>query len=174
MKRAISLLVIAVVGGALVADAAGAKAHKATGKTVRLHCRITLIQQPAAGQDAVVPADSGDHFGRFNCPHGFQSGVIHDSFKVPDSGDTVAKYVAYFNGGTFSGTFDLTPGGGEELSDTSFQSESWKGTMTVRRGSGIYKGIALAKKGKGKLTCTSPDTVHLRCLETISLVLPNT
>ena len=173
MKRAISLLAIVVVGGALVADATGALASTTKAKAVKLHCQLTLIQQPASGQDAVLPADSGDHYGRITCPHGFGGGVIHDSFRVPDSGDTVAKYVAYFNRGTFSGTFDLTPGGGQELSDTSFQSESWTGTMTVRGGSGIYRGIALAKSGKGKLTCTSPDTVHLKCRETISLVLPH-
>jgi hypothetical protein len=172
MKRVFGLLAIAVVGGALVAGAGGALAKNAPkGKAVKLTCRVTLTQQPAPGQDAVLPADSGDHYGRINCPHGFGWGVIHDSFTVPDSGDTVAKYVAYFNGGTFSGGFTLTPGGGEELSDTSFQSSSWSGTMTVRGGTGIYKGISVKKKGK--LSCTSADSAHLKCSETISLVLPS-
>ena len=175
MRRAISLFAIASLGCALVASAgaAAAGAKKATkAKPVKLQCRVTLIQQPGAGQDTVLPTDAGEHYGRITCPHGFGSGVIHDSFTVPDSGDTVAKYVAFFNRGGFSGTLDLTPGEGDELSGTSFQSASWTGTMTVAEGTGVYKGIAVAKNGKGKLTCTSPDTVHLKCQETISLVLP--
>ena len=175
MKRGISLFAVAGLSSALVVGAGGALASAkiaTAAKTVKLRCRVTLIQQPANGQDAVLPADSGEHYGRVNCPHGLGQGVIHDSFKVPDTGDTVAKYVMYFKGGSFSGTFDLTPGEGQQLSGNSFQSSSWTGTMTVSGGSGVYKRIGLAQKGKkGKLSCTSPDTVHLKCKATISVVL---
>ncbi len=172
MRRTTILLAAAVVvsgviaGGGTTASARSAKKVN----TVKVQCRITLTQQPALGADAVLPADSGTHLGRINCHHGFGWGVIRDTFTVPDSGDTVAKYVAYFSGGTFSGTFNLTPGGGEDLSTTSFQTSSWTGTMTVDGGTGIYKGIGAAKKGE--VSCTSADSVHIKCTDSMSLVLP--
>ena len=178
MKRAISMLPITIAVGALVVTAGAAQASTkaaAKGKTVTLKCRISLIQQPPNGLDFVLPRDSGQHYGRVDChKRGFGSGVIRDSFTIPDSGDTVGKYVVYLNRGTFSGTFALTPGGGEELTGTTYQSDSWTGTMTVNAGSGIYKRVALAKGRKGKMACKSSDSVHLVCQETISLALPAT
>jgi hypothetical protein len=177
VKRSISLVAISVAAGVLVFSAGGAAARgkgEAKSKAVTVKCRISLTQQPEFGQDFVLPRDTGEHYGRVDCPkRGFGTGAIHDTYTVPESGDTVAKYVVYLPHGTFSGTLDLTPGEGSELSGTSFQSQSWTGTMTVGAGSGIFKGVAVAKNTKGKIDCTSNDNVHLVCHQTISLVLPH-
>ena len=176
MKRSICLVAISVAAGLLLISAGGAAARGKGGtkaKPVTVKCRISLTQQPVYGQDFVLPRDAGEHYGRVDCPkRGFGTGAIHDTYTVPDSGDTVAKYVVYLPHGTFSGTFDLTPGEGSELSGTSYQSDSWTGTMTVGAGTGSFKGVTLAKNTKAKIDCTTNDTVHLVCHETISLVLP--
>jgi hypothetical protein len=177
VKRSISLVAITVAACVLVFSAGGAAARSKGGakaKPVTVKCRISLTQQPEYGQDFVLPRDAGEHYGRVDCPkRGFGTGAIHDTYTVPDSGDTVAKYVVYLPHGTFSGTFDLTPGEGSEPTGTSFQNESWTGTTTVDAGSGIFKGVTLAKNTKSKMDCTSNDTVHLVCHATISLVLPS-
>jgi hypothetical protein len=97
-----------------------------------------------------------------------------DSFTVPESGDTVGTYYQYFRAGTVYGEFDLTPLPGTGISGTSFQSQSWTGTVTVTGGTGIYNGITRVKgkQGVGTMNCTSPDSVHVTCTERIKVVLP--
>jgi hypothetical protein len=96
-------------------------------------------------------------------------GVEKNTFKVPDSGETVGSYAQYFGGGSIRGKFDLSPTEGSgDLSSTptSFTSESWTGTVTVTKGSGA---LAKAAGKKGVLKCTSGDSVHLTCTEKIKL-----
>lgn len=158
----------ALVVGAGVAGAAGTQAAKPT----VLRCSLTLTTTPPVGTDAVLASDHGSQYGRHSCStKGFGGGIVGDSFTVPDSGDTVGKITEYFRGGSIRGKFDLTPLPSEGISDTDFGRQSWEGTLSITGGTGVYKGIAPAKK-KGTMTCTSPDSVHLKCKQAVKVVMP--
>jgi hypothetical protein len=163
-----------VAGVGLAAAAGGTKPVKPT----VLRCSMSMSTQPPAGSNSVdQPASQGVQYGPSHCPKkGFGPGIIADSFTVPDSGDTVGTYVQYFHAGTIAGKFDLTPNEGAPVSDTTFQSQSWTGTIKVTGGTGVYTGIksVKGKKGVGVLNCTSPDSVHLTCTEKAKVTLPAT
>lgn len=137
-------------------------------KGTLLKCSISLNTAPPPGSATVAqPPSQGEQFGPIHCPPvgTYGPGVEADSFTVPASGDTVGSYAQYFNEGSIRGKFDLTPSEGV-LSPTNFTGQSWTGTVTVTGGTGKYAG---AKGTKGTLTCTSPDSVHLTCVEKIRL-----
>jgi hypothetical protein len=100
-------------------------------------------------------------YGPAKCGSLLGAGVQKDSFTVPTSGDTVAKYVMYFNTGTIHGTYDLTP----QSSSLNFLATSWTGTLKVLGGTGAYKGVT----GTGKMKCGSPDGVHTSCTDKLKL-----
>jgi hypothetical protein len=181
MRSRISLVGAAIAASSLVIGVgfAGAASTRTAAKAVQptvLKCRISsLTTGPPADSNVVLVADSGTQYGRNFCAkNGFGPGVISDSFTVPDSGDTVGTYTEYFRAGTVFGKFDLTPLEGTGISDSGFGAQSWTGTISVAGGTGIYAGIARAKgkKGVGAMNCTSPDSVHLACTETMKIVLP--
>jgi hypothetical protein len=148
---------------------AGAAANKTSTKPVVLKCHMSMSAIPPAGSSQVdQPPAQGSAYGNVHCPtKSVGGGVVADTFKVPDSGDTVGSYAQYFGTGSIHGKFDLTPAEGSgSLSATSFESESWTGTVTVTGGTGAFKGAA---GKKGTLNCTSDDTVHLTCTEKIKL-----
>ena len=164
MKRRILL-----VGCALAAlpFVLGISVAGAASKTIVLKCHMSLATVPPAGSNTVnQPPAQGSLYGAVHCPS-VGTGVEAASFTVPDSGNTVGKYWQYFNTGSIRGKFNLTPQEGSgSLSATSFESESWTGTVTVTGGSGSYSTAA----GKtGTIKCTSADTVHLTCTEKIKL-----
>jgi len=151
---------------------ASAASSGTAGTPIVLKCHISLSTAPPAGSPAVAqPPSGGTQAGPIHCPTAsFGAGVQWDSFKVPDSGDTIGTFTQYFDAGSIHGTFDLTPQEGSgNLTSTSFESESWLGTLKVTGGTGIYKGMK-SKKGTGTLTCTSPDSVHLTCKEKVKLI----
>jgi hypothetical protein len=79
----------------------------------------------------------------------------------------VGKYSQYFGDGSVHGTFDLAPQEGTgNLSSSSFESETWTGTINITGGTGAF---AKAAGKKGVLKCVSGDTVHLRCTEKLTL-----
>jgi len=47
----------------------------------------------------------------------------------------------------------------------SFAASSYTGTITIKGGTGAYQ----KAKGTGTLTCQSPDSVHLTCVEHLKL-----
>jgi hypothetical protein len=153
-----------VVGFGVTAAAAKGTAAK---PVATLKCHITLSTMPPPGSPAVdQPPSQGVQYGPVNC-RGAGSGVQGDTFKVPLSGDNVGSYVQYFGTSSIRGEFNLTPTEGSgSISQGSFESESWVGTLTVTGGTGQYAGAAGTK---GVLKCTSGDTVHLRCTETMPL-----
>ena len=176
MKRRISFVAALAAASSLsigvgLSAAAGAQAPKPT----LVRCSITLAVVPPAGQASVSqPPTQGTQYGPSHCHRkGFGWGVESTTFNVPDSGDTVGTYIQYMDGGTITGAFDLTPDESQPLSSNSFLSNSWTGTVTVTRGTGIYKGIK-AKKGSGVLTCSTSDSVHIACKEKIKLFVPAT
>jgi hypothetical protein len=181
MRSRISLVGAAIAAGSLVIGVgfAGAASKHTAAKAVTptaVKCKImTLTTTPPADSNVVLIGDAGTQYGRSFCAKsGFGAGIIADSFTVPDSGDTVGTYTEYFRAGTVFGKFDLTPLEGTGISDTGFGTQSWTGTITVRGGTGVYQGIARAqgKKGIGTMNCTSPDSVHLSCTETVKVLLP--
>ncbi len=155
-----------VVGVGMAVAATGAKATKLT-------CKLSLATMPPPGSNTVnQPAPQGFQYGPVHCPRtGFGGGIAGDSFKVPDSGDTVGTYTEYFKTGSITGSFDLTPQEAGSPSLTNFASATWLGTIKITGGTGAFNGIkgVKGKKGLGIMKCTSPDTVHFSCTEKIKL-----
>lgn len=177
MRRRISIGAIAIAGVSLalvvgIAPASGKMSRHAQGtQPLKVECSFTLTTVPPQGStDVVAPSQSGQQYGGLSCPQsGFHGGTISDTFTVPDSGDTVGTYVEYFNAGTLRGAFDLTPTEGT-FGGSDFQSQSWEGTVSVTRGTGVYNGVTSSKNGT--MQCSSPDSVHLTCSEGITLNVP--
>jgi hypothetical protein len=141
----------------------------AAGGPVVLKCHISLSTVPPPGSASVdQPPSQGDQYGTIHCPGGaFGFGVQKDTFRVPDSGDTVGTYAQYFASGSIRGKFDLSPTEGSgDLTGMNFTGESWVGTVTVVGGTGS---LANASGKKGILKCTSADTVHVTCTEKLAL-----
>jgi hypothetical protein len=168
-----------VIGAGIATAASSTKTKTVKVKPITLNCNISMATQAPSGSSNVDPtAAQGNQYGSTHCPtKGFGAGMIADSFTVPDSGDTVGTYVEYFKAGSVTGAFDLTPSEAPPLTDTTFSSQSWTGTITVVDGTGVYKGIKTYKaKHKpatpGVLNCTSPDSVHLTCTEKIKVTMP--
>ena len=169
MRRRILLVgsAIAAVPFVVGIGVAGAAANKTSTKPIVLKCHMSVSTVPPPGSNTVdQPPAQGFSYGQVHCPS-IGGGVEEQSFSVPDSGDTVGKYWQYFGTGSIHGKFDLSPQEGSgSLSSTSFESESWTGTVTVTGGTGT---LASAAGKKGTLDCTSDDTVHLTCVEKIKL-----
>jgi hypothetical protein len=136
---------------------------------------MSMTTGPPTGSNSVdQPATQGAQYGPSHCPRlGFGPGIIADSFTVPDSGDTVGTFVQYLRAGTIHGKFDLSPLPPTGIGGTTFESQSWEGTLTIVGGTGVYTGIK-SKKGAGKFKCTSPDSVHMTCTERVKVKLPAT
>lgn len=167
MRRRICLVGIAVAAISLAAGIGVASASTSAAKPVVFKCHISLSTVPPAGSAAVnQPPAQGAQYGAVHCP-AIGGGVEADSFTVPDSGNTVGSYAQYFGAGSIYGKFVLTPNEGSgDLSATSFESESWVGTVTITGGTGTY---AHAAGKKGVLKCTSGDSVHLTCTEKLKV-----
>lgn len=178
MRRRMWFALTAVVAASLAVGVgfAGAASPKKSGKAkvkpTALHCNVSLTTEPPPGSNSVdQPAAQGSQYGPIQCrTAGFGGGVAADSFTVPDSGDTVGTYTEYLGAGTIKGAFDLTPQESGGISN--FSSETWSGTVTVTGGTGVYKGIKGAKVGT--MNCSSDDSVHLTCTETVKVKMPST
>lgn len=175
MRRRNWLALTAVMASTLavgtgIAVAASGKGA-AVASVIKLNCKLSLTTTPPPGDNAVAqPPGSGNQYGPIHCRPAvlslFGGGIVADAFTVPDSGDTVGTFTEYFKTGSVSGMFDITPLE-SDFSATSFSSQTWQGTVKVKSGTGIYKGIK--EKKVGTMTCTSPDSVHLTCSEKIKL-----
>ena len=173
MKRRICLVGIAIAAvplavGMSVASAATNSKTKPTTKAIVVKCHLALGTVPPPGSPAVdQPPAQGAQFGTVHCAGAsFGWGVEKNTFKVPDSGDTVGNYVQYFGTGSIRGKFDLTPDQNGDVSSTDFTSESWTGTVTVTGGTGT---LAQAAGKKGVIKCKSGDSVHLTCTSKLKL-----
>jgi hypothetical protein len=118
----------------------------------------TSIMIPSGSSSVSPPAQQGTEFGTGSCGQPLGNGVQHDSFTVPASGDTLAKYTLYFKTGTLSGRYDLTPTGG---TSQNFLETDWTGTMKVTGGTGAFKGAT----GTGTMVCKTMDGVHSTCTD---------
>jgi hypothetical protein len=162
-----------LAAGVGMAFAASPKKASAKTKAKTLNCSVSLTTEPPDGSNAVAqPSSQGQMYGPIHCStKGFGGGVESAPFTVPDSGDTVGTYTAYFKQGTVSGSFDWTPQ--QQVDISAFQSQTWQGTMTITGGTGLYKGI-VGKKATGVENCTSPDSVHVTCTAKIKFTMKDT
>ena len=164
MRRRICL-VGATLSVCLLASLAGtalAASSKSSAKATKVSCSVSTSIAVANGQSNVLPpVAQGDEYGPAKCGSLLGAGVQKDSFTVPTSGDTVAKYVMYFNTGTIHGTYDLTP----QSSSLNFLATNWTGTLKVLGGTGAYKRVT----GTGKMKCGSPDGIHTSCTDKLKL-----
>lgn len=154
-SAALSVCLLASIAGTAIAASSKSSTHK-------VKCSTAYSIAVANGESAVLPPESsGTEYGTARCGTLLGGGVQRDTFTVPASGDTVAKYVMYFNTGSIHGTYDLTP----QSSSLNFLATDWTGTMKVLGGTGAYKGV----KGTGTMTCASNDGVHSSCTDRLKL-----
>jgi hypothetical protein len=144
-------------------------------KATKLTCHLSLTTTPPPGSATVPqPASQGSQYGPVHCPRaGFGGGVTSDAFTVPDSGNIMGTYTQYFTAGSIRGSFVLQPQEAGPISVGSFESQPYMGTVKITGGTGVYNGIK-SLKAPGTLKCTSPDSVHLTCVEKIKAVVPPT
>ncbi len=161
MRRRICIVGTVISAGSLVVGVAIAPAAKTKPKRIAVTCSSSVTTQiPDGATEVLPPVSQGTQYGTVRCGK-LGPGVEADAFTVPDSGDVHAQFAQYFAAGSIHGNFVLTPDEGPPLTTTTFQSATYTGTFTVSGGTGVYARI----KGKGTLTCSSPDTLHLSCTE---------
>ena len=105
----------------------------------------------------------GSEYGTAQCAK-LGTGVQGDSFTVPDSGNTEAKFTWYLRTGTVSGKYELTPQEGT----LNFLNVTYDGTLTVTGWHRHLHGI----KGSGTMTCASQDGIHTSCTDKLKVKLP--
>ncbi len=161
MRRRICL-VGAALSVCLLASVAGT-AIAASGKSMtKVACVTKTSISIASGDTGVLPpVAQGSEFGTVSCNKMFGGGVQKDTFTVPTTGDTMAKYALYFATGTIHGTYDLTP----QSSSLNFLADNWTGTLKVLGGTGAYKGVT----GTGTMACSSLDEIHTTCTDKLKL-----
>jgi hypothetical protein len=165
---------LALSGGA--ASAASTKASNTPKpKSISASCKLGVATVPPAGStDATLQEPSGSLFGSVGCPGPMGRGVARVAFTLENSGDIDGSFWEYFGTGSVHGTFSLTPSQPPGLTPETFASEDYAGTVDVTGGTGAFKPAL----GKGTLTCTSPDSVHLSCTAAMKftslLVIPAT
>ena len=159
---ALSLCPLAFLAG--TAGAAGTKSkNKSSGGGTKIVCSTkTSVMIPSGESSVSPPVQQGTEYGSANCGMPLGGGVQRDSFTVPASGDTVAKYWLYFRTGSVWGTYDLTPFGG---TSQNFLETDWTGTMKVAGGTGAFTGAT----GTGTMACQSMDGIHSACTDKLKL-----
>lgn len=162
-------LAVAVAAWPGVSPAAtrhGAKPNKVT----KVTCNLALEIQAPAGELSVTPAaPTGTRFGTVQCGKSFGSGVEQDSFTLLTDGNVQGKYRQYFGTGTLQGTFMLLPADSSPSTSSTFSAQSYTGTYNVTGGTGSYR----KAKGKGTISCSTPDSVHLSCREKLRVTVPS-
>jgi len=166
VKRHIRLAAVALCVAPLatggVAAAAAKQSKKVKVKPTTVYCRTNVsVQVPAGATDIVPPPTQGAEYGPAACGR-LGNGVQADTFTVPASGDTLAKFTWYLSTGTVTGTYDLTPQEGT----LNFLSVTYTGVLKVTGGTGPFVGL----KGTGTMTCSTPDSVHTSCTDKLALI----
>jgi hypothetical protein len=160
---------ICLVGAALsvcplafVAGNATAASTKSKSPVTKVACASKTSIMVASGDTSVSPPVSqGSEYGPVNCGGPLGNGVLSDSFTVPASGDTVAKYTMFLHTGTVHGTYDITPQPGS----LNFLETDWTGTLKVLGGTGAYKGAT----GTGTMKCKTLDGIHTTCTDKLKV-----
>jgi hypothetical protein len=167
--RRICLVGAAFAGSLVVGVSVAPAANKAPKvKPTKVSCKIAMsVAIPSGDTQLALPADGGNMYGTAACGRPLGHGIVATTFTLQDSGDLTGKFAQYYSDGTVHGTFDLTPTDSSPSSPGSFMTQSYTGTGAVQGGSGTDAGDS----GPVKMKCTTPDSVHLTCTETIKLTL---
>jgi len=155
--------IAAGAGAALVVAAPVAASAASPAARTRVRCQASTAIAVAPGQTGVLaPVVSGVEYGPLRCGAMLGKGIQSDSFTVPVSGNTMARYVLYLRSGTLYGTYELTP----EQTGLDFYATTWTGRMRVSGGTGAFRGF----HGTGVMSCHSGDGIHTVCSDRLSLV----
>lgn len=176
MKRIVltgaALAALFTAGIPAVATAARSIPHTkktATTKTVHASCKLSLTTVAPPGSIGVeAGATSGTNYGNSTCASE-RPGVARQVFAIDAAGDMGGKLQQWFATGSLYGTFKLTASSASAPpTSTSFGKAAYSGTVTLMGASGQLKGVT----GSGKLTCTTPDSLHYTCIEKLKLSEP--
>jgi hypothetical protein len=147
-----------------ISSAIAAKTTPAA-KLTKVTCVTKVGITIAVGDTGVVPpASQGQEYGTADCGKVLGHGVQRDTFTVPDSGDTDARFTMYFPTGSIHGTYVLSAQEGT-FSGTNFTGTNYDGTLKVKGGTGAFAGA----KGTGKMKCASGDGIHTTCTDKLKL-----
>jgi hypothetical protein len=161
LGAALGACILASLAGSAFA-ASGKSNSKSSSSSTKVHCATNTSIAVANGvTDVEPPVAQGSEYGTASCNKGLGAGVQKDTFNVPASGDTIAKYTLYFKAGSIHGTYDLTP----QSSELNFLATSWMGTLKVLGGTGALKGVT----GTGTMMCNSADGIHTSCTDKLKL-----
>ncbi len=165
---AVVAVICLVLGVGLASAAAASSKHAAIHKT-KVHCKLAMSDAvPAGSPQIALPAQSGDMYGRAACGSVLGSGVGHFTFTLEGSGNLKGTFKQYYGSGQVKGTFVLQPADSQPTSITTFDTQSYSGTVKVLGGTAAFKGIV----GKGKMACATTDSEHYSCTEHLKVVLP--
>jgi hypothetical protein len=149
-----------------LAPAAGAAKKGNTPKLKPYACTVFVTTQVPGNETVVLPsAGQGQQWGSIRCGKRLGSGAQKQDFTNPDTGNTSGTFTSYLGTGTMHGTFAWTQGEGTLVTSSQFAAANYTGTFKVQGGSGAFKGA----KGKGTVTCTTPDGLHFNCTEKLKL-----
>jgi len=143
MRKLIPIATVIAIVGALAADVAASTA--ATKAPTKITCTFRNYSQ--------TPQQlSGFSFGYIRCPQPFGRGVQSATYSATVNATTGAATLKgtfrnWFGVGTVYGTYNLR---GQYTSATA---ATYRGTFTIRGGTGAYKG----SKATGPLTCSTTD-----------------
>jgi hypothetical protein len=154
------------VGAALAATATSVVAAAPKPSGTRVTCDVAAVTAIPNGHTSVAPpVQQGRQYGHVGCGRPLGVGVEANAFKRMPSDDLQGPFRQYFAQGTIRGVFDLAPDAGLPPSPTTFNSESYAGTLRVLGGTGAYR----QARGQGTVKCLSVDGVHFRCTQKLAL-----
>jgi len=167
VTRRICLIGAAITTGALALGVGSATAAKskhqtkpAKPKPVSVSCKWAVVGVAPAGQESFTPgSETGDQYGSASCPAPEGKGLAHLTFNLQDDGSLTGGWWENFGTGSVRGTYVLQPSDSGTLNPNTFASADYAGTLQVTGATGAFKGAV----GKGTLTCTSADSVHVSC-----------
>lgn len=164
--RSTRLAAVTLAGVLTLGAAATSVAAPAKSSTVKPTCAIAVTEQIPAGGVTINTGDThGASLGTVTCGKLLGSGLAWMSFTVPASGNLVGGFKQYYATGSMHGKYVLVPTDSNSPQPSTFSAASYAGTLTVDGGTGAYHNA----KGKGTITCRTPDSIHFSCTEHLKL-----
>ena len=163
-----ALFTAGVPAAALAATSAHPAKKTTTTKTVTTHesCKLSLTTVAPPGSSGVTAGTTtGVNFGNSTCSSA-RPGVARQMFSIDTAGDMSGKVQQWFATGSVYGSFQLTASSlSAPPTATSFGKAKYTGTVKLTGASGMMKGIS----GMGKMSCSTPDSLHFTCTEKLTL-----
>jgi hypothetical protein len=129
-------------------------------------CKLALTTVAPPGSSAVeAGSPAGTNYGTSSCAGG-KPGTARQVYTEDSAGDLTGKVQQWFATGTLYGTYTLTPSSSSgPPTTTTFGAASYSGTVTLTGAGGALKRTT----GSGKMTCSTTDSVHYSCTESLKL-----